>query len=311
MGCETGSCHQPQSLYIWLLNLNERWAQKSRAPRVRLLQERWQAAQGVEGWGPGPPRISECATSKQEGSTKGVKGEAETKAAQPVERLAHLGAQVERGERVTPENKASNSLGAGEHLQPTSPRPRIWFLALAPPPRFSRHTRNGNKYPQSSRNQSFPSSISIPSLGRDIVLRKPTSFPCCPARTGLQTLRTQPMAKAPKSPAGDGERRQPPPSGRGSALRPHPPRDAWASLSVNPCCKRTGPRPAGPPSQDPSKINNTACQPYHLAAQRRPGGAAVSVGGTAPALASLARLFSPRDPSVAAGAGWPGSRAGG
>lgn len=67
---------------------------------------------------------------------------------------------------MTPESKASNSLRTGEHLRPPSLGPQIWFLAFAPPPRFSRHSGNGNKYPQSSRNQSFPSCTSIPS-GRE------------------------------------------------------------------------------------------------------------------------------------------------
>lgn len=49
------------------------------------------AAQGVEGWGPGPPRISERATSSTEVSTE---GKAETDTAPPDKHLAHLGAEV-------------------------------------------------------------------------------------------------------------------------------------------------------------------------------------------------------------------------
>lgn len=52
------------------------------------------AAQGVEGWGPGPPRISERATSSAEVSTKGLKGKAEAETAPPDKHLAHLGAEV-------------------------------------------------------------------------------------------------------------------------------------------------------------------------------------------------------------------------
>lgn len=85
---------------------------------------------------------------------------------------------------MTPENKASNSLRTANTCDPTAPTPgrEVWFVAIAPPPRSSGHTRDGNKYPRSSQNQSRPSRISSPQLGRKTVPRKPTRLPCFPAQ---------------------------------------------------------------------------------------------------------------------------------
>lgn len=175
---------------------------------------------------------------------------------------------------MTPENKASNSLRTANTCDPTAPTPgrEVWFVAIAPPPRSSGHTRDGNKYPRSSQNQSCPSRISSPQLGRKTVPRKPTRLPCFPARAALKTPQTFANdQKVPRSPTeGWGSRLQTHRSSRALALR-HP--TLPHSLSI-PATDKPATGPAGHPGQNLSKINYIARHPPRLASQHRPRGVA-------------------------------------
>lgn len=104
--------------------------------------------------------------------------------------------------------------------------------------------------------------------------------------------------EGPRSPTeGWGSRRQTHQSSQGPALR-HPtlPHSLSNSVTDKPA---TG--PASRPGRNPSKINYIARHPHRSASQHRPRDAAGLAEVAAPALASCARLSSPRAPSAQPG----------